>query len=131
MASVSRRWAASAARPAAAGLPGGDPCRPADQRLALRAAADRDYHALPDVTAAQILAAGPVRQGAARERGGFPPEGKLAQRRQDSSVECPAQRALGLLCRVDAAAGHPVSQCLRRTSTSSTSSAAATTRSGT
>ena len=94
--------------------PGADSCRPADQRLVLRAAAERDHDALPDVTAAKMLAAGPAQQGAARQRGGHPPEGKLAQRRQVSRLERPVQRAPGPLGRVDVAAGHPVPQRLRR-----------------
>ena len=80
-------------------------------RIAARSGGDLlAVHAAPPGSPA----AGPVPQGAARECGGYPPEGKLAQHRQVSGLERPAERVLGRPCRVDMAAGHPVSQRLRR-----------------
>ena len=57
--------------------PGGDPGRPADQGLALRATAERDHHPLPGLTAAGIAATGIAAIGkaaprAAGQRGGQP-----------------------------------------------------------
>jgi len=94
--------------------PGGDPGRPADQGLALRATAQGDHHPLPGLTAAGVAATGKVPPRAAGQRGGQPQQGKLAQRRQVPRLEPAAQRRLRLVCRVDVAAGQPVPQGLRR-----------------
>ena len=94
--------------------PGGDTGRPADQHLALRATAERDHHPLPGLTAAGIAATAEVPPRAAGQRGGQPPQGQLAQRRQVPRLEPAAQRRLRLVRRVDVAAGQPVPQGLRR-----------------
>ncbi len=80
------RWGGVYGQQVAAG-PGGDPGRPADQRLALRAAAKRDHHPLPGVTVIGNPAARLVPLRVAGQRAGQPEQGSLAQHRQVPGLE--------------------------------------------
>jgi hypothetical protein len=94
--------------------PGGDPCRPADQRLALRAAAERDHHPLPGMTVTRSHPAGARPPPLAGQLASQPQQGELTQRAQGRSLEPAAQRCPGSFRRVDVPVRQAFLQRLRR-----------------
>ena len=97
-----------------AGGPGGDPGRAPDQRLALRAAGERDHHPLPGLPGAVDVVCRAVALQPLVHLVGQPQQGQLAQRGQVPGPEVVGQRRVDLLRRVDVAVRHPAAQRLRR-----------------
>jgi hypothetical protein len=89
------------------GGPGGDPGCPADERLALRAATERDHHPLPGMTITQNLGAGAGPPPVAGQLVGQPQQGKLPQRGQVRSLEPAAQHCPGPVLRIDVPVRQP------------------------
>jgi hypothetical protein len=114
-----------------AGVPGGDPGRPADQRVALRPAGHRDHDPLRGLPGGRdpMLVAVPVQLLV--HLLSHPQQGQLAQRGEVADPELVPQRRVDLVRGVDVAVRHPPAQRLRVMSTSSTCSAVRTTWSGT
>ena len=96
----------------AAGRPGGDPGRPPDQRVALRAAGQRDHDPLAGLPGARDAVLGPVALQPLVDLVGQPEQGQLAQRGQVAGPEVVGQRRVDLLGRVDVAVRHPAAQRL-------------------
>ncbi len=98
----------------AARRPGGDPGGPPDQRVALRAAGERDDNALPGLPGAADIVRLPVALQPLVDLVGQPQQRKLAQRGQVADPEVVGQRRIDLLGLVDVAVRHPAAQRLRR-----------------
>ncbi len=93
---------------------GRDPGGPADQRIAFRAAGERDHHPLPRLPGAGDVVGGPVPLQPLVDLVGQPEQGELAQRGQVAGPEVVVQRGVDLVSRVDVAVCHPAAQRLRR-----------------
>ena len=98
----------------AARRPGRDPRGAPDQRVALRAAGERDDDPLPGLPGAPDAVRGPVGLQALVHLVREPQQGQLAQRGQVPGAEVVGQRRVDLLRGVDVPVRHPPPQRLRR-----------------
>ena len=94
--------------------PGRDPRGAPDQRVALRAAGERDDDPLPGLPGALDAVRGPVGLQALVHLVREPQQGQLAQRGQVPGAEVVGQRRVDLLRGVDVPVRHPPPQRLRR-----------------
>ena len=92
---------------------GGDPGGPADQRVALGAAGQRDDDALAGLPGGRDVVLGAVPVELLVDLVGEPEQRQLAQRGEVADPEVVAERGVDLLRLVDVAVGHPPAQRLR------------------
>ncbi len=97
-----------------AGGPGRDPGSPADQRVAFRAAGQRDHHPLPGFPGRPDVVRLAIALQSFVHLVGQPQQRELAQRGQVADPEVVGEGRVDLLGGVDVPVRHPAAQCLRR-----------------
>ena len=95
------------------GVAGGDPGRPADERVALRAAGQRDDDPFPGFPGGVDAVFAAVAVELLVDLFGQPEQRELAQRGEVADPEVVAQRGVDLVRRVHVAVRHPPPQRLR------------------